>query len=660
MNTFPRKNILHLLIVLAAFILSSCKDAIPSTLPPVAETPSPASSETASSAAMDVETPQSSGERTLVYCTPWDLESLYPFSSKVVILSIFLQTIYDGPIDSRSYDYQPVILKKLPSLADGDAQLVPVNVAVGDPVVDANSDVVVLGAGMRVRPSGCQSDECAIEYDGTSPLQMDQLVARFELLPGLLWSDGTPLTASDSVYAFNLQGDPDTPSYKGVIARTASYEALNDVTVVWTGLPGYLDSTYFLNFFGPYPKHVWGQYTAEELLTAEVSTQKPLGWGPYVVEEFNPDEGIILRKNENYFRRDEGLPHFDRLELRFVERDVNANLALLLSGECDVLSNITLSALDDKQQDLLLELDNVGQINASFIAGTRFEHLDFGIQPASYDDGWQPGDRPDFFSDVNVRRAFAYCMDRQQMLEVASLSQSLVTDTYIPPQHPLYNPDVTHYDFDPAAGSALLEEAGWVTGQDGVRVYQGDNERIPPNTRLSVTHYTLEGTSQASVNVMVASLKECGIEVETSYWNPEQLFADGPTGAVIGRQFDLAQFRWLTGVNPPCGLWVSENIPGEDLDSFPFGWDGQNNTGFSDPEYDQACRNAYQSLPGQPGYEENHLRAQEIFSEQLPVIMLYFNTYAGATRPDFCNYILDPTLLVDTWNIEAFNYGPVC
>jgi peptide/nickel transport system substrate-binding protein len=659
MNTNPRKNIFHLLIVLTAFILSSCKDAVPSALP-VAETPSPAPSETASSAAMDVETPQSSAERTLVHCTPSGLESLYPFSSSVVTLGVILQTIYDGPIDSRSYDFQPVILKKLPSLEDGDAQLIPVNVAVGDPVVNVNSEVVVLGAGMRVRPSDCQADDCAIEYDGTSPLQMDQLVVSFELLPGLLWSDGTPLTAPDSVYAFNLVGDPDTPSSKFLIDRTASYEALNDVTVVWTGLPGYLDSTYFLNFFGPFPNHVWGQYTAEELLTAEVSTQKPLGWGPYVVEEFNPDEGIFLRKNENYFRRDEGLPHFDRLELRFVERDVNANIALLLSEECDVIGIATFGPLEIQDLELLNELSASGQINAAFSTGTVFFHLDFGIQHASYDDGWQPGDRPDYFSDVRVRRAFAYCMDRQRMMQSATLGQSLVPDTYIPPQHPLYNPDVTQYSFDPDTGSALLEEAGWVLGQDGVRVYEGDNERIPAGTRLSVNNYIRSSYSQEAARVMVASLAECGIEMIPSYWDGPELFAGGPEGPVFGRNFDLTQFVWLTRSTPPCDIWLSENIPGEDPAVFPSGWAGRNNPGFSDPEYDQACRSAQQFLPGQPGYEENHLRAQEIFSEQLPVIMLHFILGSGVTRPDFCNYKLDPTMFVDTWNIEAFNYGPDC
>jgi ABC-type transport system substrate-binding protein len=118
--------------------------------------------------------------------------------------------------------------------------------------------------------------------------------------------------------------------------------------------------------------------------------------------------------------------------------------------------------------------------------------------------------------------------------------------------------------------------------------------------------------------------------------------------------------RWLTGSAPPCDLYLSERIPGADPSRFPLSWGGQNDPGFSDPEYDQACRAAIHSLPGQPGYAENHLKAQQIFAEQLPAIPLYFTTKIEATRPDFCGQILDPSENVDSWNIESFDYGPGC
>ena len=92
--------------------------------------------------------------------------------------------------------------------------------------------------------------------------------------------------------------------------------------------------------------------TALELLEAEESTRKPLGWGPYVIDEWVKGDHIALHKNERYWRADEGLPHFDRLIYRFTGGNPGAGLAALLSGECDILDRV--HGLQDFE--LLLEL----------------------------------------------------------------------------------------------------------------------------------------------------------------------------------------------------------------------------------------------------------------------------------------------------------------
>ncbi len=114
-------------------------------------------------------------------------------------------------------NYQPVILEKMPSLADGDAQIVPVSVKAGMMVVDANGNLTALATGTPVRPSSCRSDDCVIKYDGVSPLQMDQMLVTFHMRSDITWSDGTPLTADDSVYAYQLAADKDTPGSKFLI-----------------------------------------------------------------------------------------------------------------------------------------------------------------------------------------------------------------------------------------------------------------------------------------------------------------------------------------------------------------------------------------------------------------------------------------------------------
>ena len=620
-------------------------------------------------------TPEPEGPRTLVICQGQEPDTLYPYAGSMLAKSNILEAVGEGSwgaYDTNSFGYQAIFMEKLPSLSDGDAVLGTVTASEGDTVADVDSNVVVLDPAadppIMLVPAG-GSIEDAVPYEG-GDFEMDQLSATFVLLPDLMWSDGTPLTAADSVYAFNLQADPDTPiQSRYTIERTASYEAVDDLTVVWTGLPGFKDSTYFLNFFGPAPEHVWGQFTAVELIEAEESSRAPLGWGPYIVDEWVAGDSVTLHKNPNYFRADEGLPIFETVVYRFVGENSNANIAGILSGECDIVDQT--SGLDD-QSELLLELQAAGQLNATFVTGTVWEHVDFGIQPVEYDDGYQQGtDRPDFFSDVRTRRAFAMCMDRQAVVDTITFGQSIVIDTYLPPQHPLFNADVASYPFDVEAGGALLEEVGWVDDDaDPItpRVAQGV-EGVNDGTPLSVAYETTNSSLRQSITAVIQqSLGLCGIEAVIQLYPASEWFADGPEGKLFGRRFDLGQFAWLTGVEPPCDLYKAVQAPGEVGSTMlsimngneyiiESGWGAANDAGYANDDFDAACNLALASLPGQPSYDEGHLEAQRIFAEDLPVVPLYLRLKLAATRPDMCNFIMDPTANSEFWNIEEFDFG---
>jgi peptide/nickel transport system substrate-binding protein len=608
-------------------------------------------------------TPEPEGPRTLVICLGQEPDTLYTLTTAMLVTSNVLEAIYDGPTDENSFAYQPVIFEKLPSLADGDAVINAVDVAAGDTVVDVTGNPVTLEAGVMVQPAGCRAPDCAIEFDGSSPLQMDQMVVTTKLLSGLLWEDGEPLKASDSVYYYNLYMDPDTPVETRYIGeRTASYEATDDVTTVWTGLPGYRDSTYYLNGpanWQPLPEHAWGQYTAAELQTVEDSTMKPLAYGPYAIDEWVKGESITLHKNPNYFRASEGLPVFDNLVYRIVGENSNANIAAVLAGDCDVVDQT--SGLDD-QSELLLELQSAGQINPTFVTGTTWEHADFNWRPvegsASGDffAAWDnDADALGPFGDPRLREAVAMCMDRQAVVDTVLYGQSIVLDTYLPPNHPLYNPDVTKWPFDVAAASALLDEAGWVdddANPETPRVAQGVTG-VTDGTPLEFSYETTTATLRQQVTaVLQQSLAQCGIKTNLNYYPASEWFADPPEAKLAGRRFDLGEFAWLTGVEPPCNLYLGTEVPTE-----ANAWAGQNYTGYQNPEYDQVCNAAIQSLPGEDAYTENHLKAQEIFANDLPVVPLFLRLKLAATRPDMCNFIMDPTNNSEMWNIEEFDYG---
>jgi len=277
-----KMNVLRLfwVVIVPGLLLSACSLGM---LQPAAT--SPASDAPTATAGMLVSTPQPEPShtaalpRTLTVCLGQEPNSLYPFGNLNSAARSVLGAIYDGPIDTFTNGYQPVILEKIPSIENGEAELAAVTVKRGDMVVDAKGNYAVLDFGLEVLPSGCNQDACVVKYTGSPDFQMDQLIVTFRLLPGLTWSDGAPLTAADSVFAFNLASDPATPGSKYLIDRTSSYEALDDQTVQWWGLPGFMDATYSSNYWAPLPRHIWENVPASELASGDLAAHPPLGWG---------------------------------------------------------------------------------------------------------------------------------------------------------------------------------------------------------------------------------------------------------------------------------------------------------------------------------------------------------------------------------------------
>jgi peptide/nickel transport system substrate-binding protein len=325
----------------------------------------------------------------------------------------------------------------------------------------------------------------------------------------------------------------------------------------------------------------------------------------------------------------------------------------------------------NEELEELTQFEDSGQLQTHFSTSPVWEHADFGIQPLSYEDGYQPGvDRPDFFSDVRVRQAFAMCMDRQKVVDEVLAGRSLVPDSYLPHEHPLFNPDLPSYTFDPLAGGQLLEQIGWVDDDadpQTPRVARGI-QGVIDGTPFKVTYTTSTAMQrQAASQILAASLAECGVELELDYGPAGEVFAPGPEGPVFGRRFDLAQFAWSTSTQPPCELWTSHQIPGDPilvdedgLPLYPYGWGGVNETGFADLDYDRACLQALETLPGQTGYLDNHRAVQQIFADQLPVVPLYQHLKLAVSRSDMCGFILDASASSEMWNIENFDYGEGC
>ncbi len=634
-------------VLIAMLLLSACgTQELSPTAPPVpflpTLTPSPAY------------TPTAPPPRTLTICLGAQPNTLYPLGGPNAAARSVLEAIYDAPFDVISYEYRPVILEKIPNIQDGDARIFSISVTTGQQVVDAEGNLVLLQAGTRIRPAGCRSDSCVIPFDGINPIAMDALSVDFRLRSGLLWSDGTPVTANDSVFAYTLARHNDTPGPKFIFDRTQSYEALDERTVRWTGKPGFLDPTYFTNFWMPLPKRLWEQFSAAELQRAEISSRLPMGYGPYIIQEWT-DTVLRLVRNPYYFRAEQGLPKFDELIFRLVP-DPEAALAALLDGRCDLIdSTVNL----DAHTALLLEMDQTRQIRAYFGQTPTVEWLALGITPASYDDGVHLTDRPNYFADPRLRQAIAYCLNRETVVKNVLYGLSTVPDSYILATHPLHAASLPSYSYDPQKGQQILTNLGWIDHDNDPHTPRRARgvPGIMNGTELQLNYLTTSAAQRRQVaTVLSQSLRECGIGVNLIHLSQLEFYAEGPAGPLFGRNFDLAEFAMSTlSILPPCERFTSQEIP-----SAANRWVGTNVSGYKNPAYDTACSLARQSLPHEATYGENYRQTQTLFAQDLPAVPLYFRIETAASRPDFCHFRLDPTTSSDLYAIEAFDYGPAC
>lgn len=596
--------------------------------------------------------------KTLIVCLGQEPESLYRYSDAYLYGSTsraaetVLQALYDGPLNIRSYQYESVILNKLPSVADGDARVEQVAVAEGDLYFNpVTLQPASLKPGDPYLPAGCNSSDCIRTFSG-GEVMMDQIVAEFRIRSDVNWSDGEPVTAADSIFSFAVDQHVDTPTLKTQVDRTASYEAISENSIRWTGIPGYIDSEYFSNFWSPLPEHQMGEISPADLLTADETNRSPLGWGAYIMEEWRPGNDIRLTRNPAYFRSSEGLPEFETLLFRFLGGNTPTSIEQLLTSECDILDEsaiadaLDIQVLDSEALKQLQQLASSGRIRLAGTAGAEMERLDFGLAPVS-----QPG----LLADPQLRTALASCIDRGRMAQEVLFGLTEVPQTYLPPTHPLYAEGVAEIGYDPEKSNEILDELGWVDHDENPETARIANEvaGIREGTELALQYLTTpDGLHQAVAVWIQTDLRKCGVALETEFLSPIELFDPWPDGPAFGRNFQTIGWAWPAWVSPLCEMFHSVEIASA---AVPL---GVNAAGFSDPEYDAACGVLLHSLPDTLEYLQAAQVTQAILAEALPTLPLYMRPRLIAHRAEICGIQVDPTEYSGLWNLEEIRPCP--
>ena len=600
-------------------------------------------------------------QKTLVICLGAEPQSLYLYGDSSQSMWSVLESIYDGPIDTINYEPQPVILENIPSQENGVVVIQAAAVSSGDLVANTEGDLVAFKKGVTVFPEGCTSASCAVTWDGTSDLKLSQMSVKFKLLAGLKWSDGQALTAADSVYSYQVAADKDTNISKTLVKKTASYTALDDQTVEWVGIPGYLTLNPAAFFWTPLPQHALSQYSAKDLNTAAAAARSPLGWGPYKIDEWQAGDHIRLVKNPNYFRAAEGLPKFDVVVYRFLGNVPQADLSPILTGECDIIdTSVTMS----DQLQTIRSLEKDGKLKGYYGQGPEWEGINFGIVPSSYDEVFNPYlDRTDFFGDVRTRQAIADCIDRQKIISNYVFSLSDLPTTYLTANHPYFVKDLPAYAYDPTTGEQLLDSVGWKDA-DG----NPDTPRVSLNVTnvldgkpFEITYLVTDAGSNAAIAQSVADdLKQCGIQLDIKMVSAGEMYAPGPDGLVFGRNFDLAQLGWTSGRQNPCFLFSSSEIPSAKNDWMGTKFGGVNLTGYSNPAYDQACQTYLTAGADAELANQSNQQALTQLASDVPFIPLFFKTRVMVSRPDLCGLSLDVSSRSGLKDIEKFDIGTTC
>lgn len=271
----------------------------------------------------------------------------------------------------------------------------------------------------------------------------DARVWTVTLRDGVSFTDGSTLDAADVVATYEAIADPASASpIAGDLVNLESVVALDDSTVEFTlAEPQVSFRTALLIGIAPAETITPGQQVAESQLN-----QEPVGTGPYRVESFGTDR-LILVGNDEY--RD-GAPEMERITY-VLAADDNTRAQRMTAGEFD--GSVLPPRLSDTFQD-----DEQFEIFAATSADWRGLSLPAGNLVTS---------------DPAVRLALNVGIDRQAIIDGVLVGTGRPAHTFIPPEYGEFHDADAVFAYDPDEAASILDAAGWVMGDDGVRVKDG-------------------------------------------------------------------------------------------------------------------------------------------------------------------------------------------
>ena len=401
----------------------------------------------------------------------------------------------------------------------------------------------------------------------------------WKLKPGVLWSDGTPLTAEDVVFTWEYCTDPEGGCAQAqYFDNVTNVEAIDEETVKITfNVPKPFPYTAFVGSESPIiQKAQFEECSGAAAPTCTDANFGPIGTGPFVVDEFRPNDVVTLSANPNF--REEGKPAFESVNFKGGGDAAGAARAVLSTGEYDYAWNLQLSpeVLDQ------LSAAGLGTVVAAY--GTSVERIEINqTDPsASLGDERSTVAHPHpFLTDPAVPAAMSKAIDRQLLVDIGYGPGGQPTCNILPaPEAYASTANEDCLNYDPEAAMAMLEEAGWVDED-------GDGIREKDGVRLSVLFQTSVNAVRQDVQALIKEdWEKIGIETELRSVDASVFFGGDPSSPDTFQKFfaDVEMYtNNFAGVDPQSYMagWRCSDIPSPETQ-----WQGQNVPRFCSEEYD--------------------------------------------------------------------------
>ena len=407
----------------------------------------------------------------------------------------------------------------------------------------------------------------------------DGLSWTFKLRSGVKWSDGTAFSADDVAFTFNdVVLKPDLGAQ-----NRASYAAVKTVTVVdpntvrfdlsrkFAALPSFLAYN-----AGILPKAV---LSANPLTTTSFNKGVPVSTGPFKVEKYTSGQSVSLVRNDNYFGPK---AYLDKVVFTVVP-DPNTQIAQALSGD------ISIMILDNKAA-----VDRVKSASGlSVVSRPLVQYY------------WLALNQTDArFTDVRVRQAFVYAIDRQAIIKSVELGYGSIANSPITPAlAAYYDPSLaSKYPYDPQKAKDLLTQAGWKADANGVMQKDGK----PFQFTMDVGQ---RGVLEPVNALIQQDLKKVGViaDLNTMEWN-SYIQKD-----VVQRNYSATVNWWTYPSDPDVFPYYHSSAAGK----------GFNIPGYQDPKLDDLLVQG-QSASDLEARKAVYKQLQAYTSETLPYLFLWY------------------------------------